>query len=114
MLDSLFAILNFVSYDLGKPIFGYNPCNFGNVVLYDLTESGIHEAFFPLPKIGKITSVFTFCAPEKKARKKGDGYEIYEAMNSTTSFDHRHGDGSQGLHMRKSLMEIMNNPEKYI
>lgn len=37
LLDSLFAIMNFVSYDLGYPIFGYEPYNYGNVVLYDLT-----------------------------------------------------------------------------
>ena len=35
--------MNFVSYDLGLPILGYEPYNFGNIVLYDLTESGIHE-----------------------------------------------------------------------
>ena len=94
MLETLFVIINFISYDLGLSILGYEPNNFGNSILYDLTDSGIHEAIFPIPKISKITCVFTFCAPEKKARKKGDGYEIYESMNTTISFDHRHGDGS--------------------
>ena len=86
--------MNFISYDLGLPVFGYEPYNFGSVILYDLTESGIHEAFFPLPKVGKVAAIYTFCAPEKKARKNGEDYEIFESMNSTVSFDHRHGDGS--------------------
>lgn len=50
LIEFIFGLLNFISYDLEMNFLGYEKFNFGNVMLYDLTESGITEAFFPLPK----------------------------------------------------------------
>ena len=65
VIDWYFYVFDFLSYDCGLniPLLNLRKNHFGQILIYDMTKSGVNDITFPIPSMTRNCGTFTLCNP---------------------------------------------------
>lgn len=88
---------------------------FGLILIYDYSESGVHDVTMPIIQPFRVCSTFTICTPQERVVvDENDNAVIGKEILVNLAHDHKCADGSDGVVFLKAFKQVFENPEKFM
>ena len=116
IIDIIFAIVNFITYDLGLPFFLFkmNKQHFGSCLITNLSTFNVHDITTPHGNLAKFVLILAICQPKFKLYAENGKIVEKKICNINVIYDIKSANLHSILTSVDKIKNVWKNPGKYL